>query len=111
MAVQGWRDAVLRISVTGWTTGWRCPRQRDAAQDGLEGGLAMEERSDESFSFMEELVATWLEGARCGEIARVLDAIKAELDRRGASIPPRGSSSGRCDTRRRGVVVHPSGQP
>lgn len=54
----------------------------------------MEERSDESFRFMEELVATWLEGARYGEIARVLDTIKAELDRRGAPIPPNGSSSG-----------------
>jgi hypothetical protein len=94
MAVQRDEDAVLRTGVTDWTTGWRCPRQRDAAHGGLEGGLAMEERFDESFSFMEELVATWLEGARCGEIARVLDAIKAELDRRGASIPPRGSSSG-----------------
>lgn len=94
MAVQGGRDAVLRISVTGRRTGWRCPRQRDAAHEGLEGGLAMEERSDESFRFMEELVATWLEGARYGEIARVLDTIKAELDRRGAPIPPNGSSSG-----------------
>jgi hypothetical protein len=94
MAVQGWRDAVLRTSVTDWTTGWRCPRQRDTAHEGLEGGLAMEERSDESFRFMEGLVATWLEGARYGEIARVLDAIKAELDRRGAPIPPDGPPSG-----------------
>jgi hypothetical protein len=93
MAVQGWRDAVLRTSVTDWTTGWRCPRQHDAAHEGLEGGLAMEEPSDESFGFMEGLVATWLEGARYGEIARVLDTIKAELDRRGAPIP-HGSSSG-----------------
>ncbi|HJS59502.1 MAG TPA: hypothetical protein VKA01_15465 [Vicinamibacteria bacterium] len=84
----------MRTSVTDWTTGWRCPRRRDTAHEGLEGGLAMEEPSDDSFRFMEELVATWLEGARYGEIARVLDTIKAELDRRGAPIPPHGSSSG-----------------
>lgn len=41
-----------------------------------------EERSDESFKFMEELIANWLEGAHRAEIARVLDVIKAELRRR-----------------------------
>ena len=45
-------------------------------------GLAMEERCDESFRFMEQLVATWLEGAHHTEIARVLDLIRAELSRR-----------------------------
>lgn len=43
----------------------------------------MEERSDNSFRFMEELVATWLEGAHHTEISRLLEVIKAELRRRG----------------------------
>jgi hypothetical protein len=60
----------------------------DAAHGGLEGVPALKEQLDESFRFMEGLVATWLEGAHNREIARILDAIKAELDRRGVPISP-----------------------
>ena len=65
-----------------------------------------EERSDESFKFMEELIANWLEGAHRAEIARVLDMIKAELRRRAladtAPSPPGalrapGRRPGGCD--------------
>lgn len=42
----------------------------------------MEERPNESFRFMEELITSWLEGAHRTEIARILDAIKSELRKR-----------------------------
>ena len=42
----------------------------------------MEERPIESFRFMEDLITGWLEGAHRSEIARILDAVKAELRKR-----------------------------
>ena len=46
------------------------------------GAAPMEERPTESFRFMEDLITCWLEGAHRSEIARILDAIKAELRKR-----------------------------
>ena len=61
----------------------------------------MDERADQSFRFMEELIATWLEGAHHTEISRVLDAIKAELRRRGLDS---GAMSSRAPPPRRPPV-------
>jgi hypothetical protein len=58
----------------------------------------MKNRLDESFTFMEALITTWLKGAHDGEVARILDVIKAELDQRqpmpgltGSSRPARAA--------------------
>jgi hypothetical protein len=46
----------------------------------------MRRQSSESFQSMEKLLESWLAGARLPEALRVLQLIKAELNRRGVVL-------------------------
>lgn len=64
----------------------------------------MDERPTESFRFMEDLITGWLEGAHRSEIARILDAIKAELRKRALAGGERFPSPPVRDSGRQGLA-------